>query len=56
VFKDIEQALKHASNRFSLAKITNCLTIILEAKKRLVSNANMLLVAEQMIIELQEGL
>ena len=56
VFKEIEQALKHASNRFSLAKITNCLTIILEAKKRLVSNANMLLVAEQMIIELQEGL
>jgi DNA polymerase III subunit delta' len=56
VFKNEEPLMRQALNRFSLEKITTCLEIILDAKKRLTSNANMVLVLEQMIIELQEGL
>ncbi|PGM53157.1 DNA polymerase III subunit delta' [Bacillus sp. AFS053548] len=56
VFKNEEPLMRQALNRISLEKITTCLEIILFAKKRLTSNANMLMVLEQMIIELQEGL
>lgn len=56
VFKNEDPLMRQALNRISLVKITACLEIILDAKKRLTSNANMLLVLEQMIIELQEGL
>lgn len=56
VFKNEEPLMRQALNRYSLEKITTCLEIILDAKKRLTSNANMVLVLEQMIIELQEGL
>ncbi|PGS49514.1 DNA polymerase III subunit delta' [Bacillus sp. AFS041924] len=56
VFKNEESLMRQALNRISLEKITTCLEIILDAKKRLTSNANMLMVLEQMIIELQEGL
>jgi DNA polymerase-3 subunit delta' len=56
VFKNEETLMRQALNRYSLEKITNCLEIILRAKTRLTSNANMMLVLEQMTIELQEGL
>jgi DNA polymerase III subunit delta' len=56
VFKNEEPLMRQALNRYSLDKITTCLETILDAKKRLTSNANMLMVLEQMIIELQEGL
>lgn len=56
VFKNEEPIMRQALNRHSLEKITNCLEIILRAKTRLTSNANMMLVLEQMTIELQEGL
>lgn len=56
VFKNEEPLMRQALNRYSLDKITACLETILDAKKRLTSNANMMLVLEQMIIELQEGL
>jgi len=56
VFRSEEALMRQALNRYSLEKITTCLEKILDAKKRLTSNANMVLVLEQMIIELQEGL
>lgn len=56
VFRSEEALMRQALNRYSLEKITACLETILDAKKRLTSNANMVLVLEQMIIELQEGL
>lgn len=55
IYIDQKELLEAQSMQFSQRKIADCLTMILEAKKRLNANVNPSLLMEQLAIKLREG-